>query len=43
MIPGEYILSNEDIECNVGRTTIKIAVVNTGDRPCAGGISFSFL
>jgi urease subunit beta len=42
MIPGEYILGKEDIECNVGRATIKIAVVNTGDRPVQVGSHFHF-
>lgn len=42
MIPGEYILREEPIECNVGRATIKIAVVNTGDRPVQIGSHFHF-
>ena len=42
MIPGEYILANEPIECNVGRTTLKIIVVNTGDRPVQVGSHFHF-
>ena len=42
MIPGEYILAKGDIECNVGRTTIKIVVVNTGDRPVQVGSHFHF-
>lgn len=42
MIPGEYILREEPIECNVGRTTIKIAVANTGDRPVQIGSHFHF-
>ena len=42
MIPGEYILASEPIECNVGRQTIKIAVVNTGDRPVQIGSHFHF-
>ena len=42
MIPGEYFLKNEPIECNVGRATIKIAVVNTGDRPVQIGSHFHF-
>ena len=37
MIPGEYILSNEDVLCNQNRKTIKITVKNTGDRPCQVG------
>ena len=42
MIPGEYILAKEDIECNVGRDTIKLTVVNTGDRPVQVGSHFHF-
>jgi urease subunit beta len=42
MIPGEYILAQEDIECNVGRPTAKIVVVNTGDRPVQIGSHFHF-
>ena len=42
MIPGEYILGKGDIECNVGRSTIKVAVVNTGDRPVQVGSHFHF-
>ncbi|GEP92055.1 urease subunit beta [Chitinophaga terrae (ex Kim and Jung 2007)] len=33
MIPGEYFLKADDIIANAGRKTIKISVVNTGDRP----------
>ena len=42
MIPGEYFLSQQNIECNVGRTTIKITVVNIGDRPVQVGSHFHF-
>ena len=42
MIPGEYILGDVNIKCNVGRTTINIAVVNTGDRPVQVGSHFHF-
>lgn len=42
MIPGEYILGKESIECNVGRITTKVAVVNTGDRPVQVGSHFHF-
>lgn len=42
MIPGEYILAEGDIECNVGRNTINITVVNTGDRPVQIGSHFHF-
>ena len=42
MIPGEYILASEPVECNVGRATVKIVVVNTGDRPVQVGSHFHF-
>lgn len=42
MIPGEYVLGKGDIECNVGRTTAKLVVVNTGDRPVQIGSHFHF-
>ena len=42
MIPGEYILLPGDIECNAGRQTITIVVVNTGDRPVQVGSHFHF-
>lgn len=42
MIPGEYILKKEDIIANEGRATVKIAVVNTGDRPVQIGSHFHF-
>lgn len=42
MIPGEYILAKGDIECNVGRPTAKVTVVNSGDRPVQVGSHFHF-
>jgi urease beta subunit len=42
MIPGEYILVKGNIDCNVGRNTITITVVNTGDRPVQVGSHFHF-
>lgn len=42
MIPGEYILMKDNIACNVGRDTVKIIVVNTGDRPVQVGSHFHF-
>lgn len=42
MIPGEYMLASGSIECNAGRATIKITVVNTGDRPVQIGSHFHF-
>jgi urease beta subunit len=42
MIPGEYILRKEDIAANVNRATLKVVVVNTGDRPVQIGSHFHF-
>lgn len=42
MIPGEYILASDDIVCNAGRKMLKMAVVNTGDRPVQIGSHFHF-
>ena len=42
MIPGEYILLPDPIECNTGRTTVSVIVVNTGDRPVQVGSHFHF-
>ena len=42
MIPGEYILAQKDIECNVGKEVLSLTVVNTGDRPVQIGSHFHF-
>jgi len=42
MIPGEYILAKDDIECNTGRKTLLVNIVNTGDRPVQVGSHFHF-
>ena len=42
MIPGEYILAKDDIIANKGRATLKIVVVNQGDRPVQIGSHFHF-
>lgn len=42
MIPGEYILQEEPVQCNVGRQTAKVVIVNTGDRPVQIGSHFHF-
>jgi urease subunit beta len=42
MIPGEYFVGANEIECNAGRATILIAVANTGDRPVQVGSHFHF-
>lgn len=42
MIPGEYILAEQAINCNAGRNTVFLTVVNTGDRPVQVGSHFHF-
>jgi urease subunit beta len=42
MIPGEYILASGEIACNTGRPTVRLKVVNTGDRPVQVGSHFHF-
>ncbi|GAJ98244.1 MULTISPECIES: urease subunit beta [unclassified Geomicrobium] len=42
MIPGEYRLRQEDIECNVNRKTVTIRVRNEGDRPIQVGSHYHF-
>jgi len=42
MIPGEYIVSDGEIELNSGLMTIKLQVANTGDRPIQVGSHFHF-
>lgn len=42
MIPGELIIMDGDIEYNKGRESIKLEVVNTGDRPVQIGSHYHF-
>lgn len=42
MIPGEYFIEAGDIECNVGRRTVTLTAVNTGDRPIQVGSHYHF-
>jgi urease beta subunit len=42
MIPGEYLLAEEDIIANAGRETAELEIVNTGDRPIQVGSHFHF-
>ncbi|MFJ8236040.1 urease subunit beta [Ureibacillus sp. NPDC094379] len=42
MEPGQLFLKEEDIICNVGRTTTKVLVINTGDRPVQIGSHYHF-
>jgi urease beta subunit len=42
MVPGEWLLSDEPIEINAGRRTLRLSVRNTGDRPIQVGSHFHF-
>ncbi|MFQ4144049.1 urease subunit beta [Chlorogloeopsis sp. ULAP02] len=42
MIPGEIITPKGEIELNAGRSTVKLRVSNTGDRPIQVGSHFHF-
>jgi urease subunit beta/urease subunit gamma/beta len=42
MIPGEWLLSDEPVQINAGRRTLRVAVRNTGDRPIQVGSHFHF-
>lgn len=42
LIPGEFLLEEEPIQANVGRTTLSLEVINTGDRPIQVGSHFHF-
>ncbi len=42
MIPGEIICSAQDIEINVGLTTLSVSVANSGDRPIQVGSHYHF-
>lgn len=42
MHPGEYILSDGDIELNAQRRAARVAVRNTGDRPIQVGSHYHF-
>ncbi|MEH7379514.1 urease subunit beta [Bacillus sp. JJ1533] len=42
MIPGQYVLQEEEIICNEGREIYTLSVMNTGDRPIQVGSHFHF-
>jgi urease beta subunit len=42
VIPGEWLLSDEPVELNIGRRTLQISVRNTGDRPIQVGSHYHF-
>jgi urease subunit beta len=42
MVPGEVKAADGDIELNAGRRTVRVEVVNTGDRPVQVGSHYHF-
>jgi urease subunit beta len=42
MIPGEMKIVAGDVELNVGRATLTLAVTNSGDRPIQVGSHYHF-
>lgn len=42
MTPGEIFPADGSIEINVGRTTLRVKVANTGDRPVQVGSHYHF-
>jgi len=42
MIPGEMFIQEGEIELNAGRSTVRLQVANTGDRPIQIGSHFHF-
>ncbi len=42
MIAGEYLLADDEIEINAGRTTRSLDITNMGDRPVQVGSHFHF-
>jgi urease beta subunit len=42
MKPGEYFLSEQPIQANVGRRSVKAVVRHTGDRPVQIGSHYHF-
>lgn len=42
MIPGEVLVAGGEIEINAQRSTIKLRVSNTGDRPVQVGSHYHF-
>jgi urease subunit beta len=42
MSPGEYFIKPGEIELNRGRSTVRLTVSNTGDRPIQVGSHYHF-
>lgn len=43
MIPGEFVLKEEDIICNPQQESLKLKVKNIGDRPIQVGSHYHFM
>jgi len=42
LIPGELMTEPGELEINAGRTTVRISVANSGDRPIQVGSHYHF-
>lgn len=42
VIPGQYRVTEGDIEINVGRKTVDLLIINRGDRPIQVGSHYHF-
>ena len=42
MIPGEYIISNDEVKINEGGNVLEMTVSNVGDRPIQVGSHYHF-
>jgi len=42
VVPGELLPAAGELEMNAGRTTVRIRIANTGDRPIQVGSHFHF-
>ena len=42
MFPGEFILKDEEINCNENAKNLDVLVINTGDRPIQVGSHYHF-
>ena len=42
MIPGEFIIDNDEIELNAGRKVLTLKISNIGDRPVQVGSHYHF-
>jgi urease subunit beta len=42
MIPGEFILEDEEVEINSASSIFEVQVINSGDRPVQVGSHFHF-